>query len=179
MVQAQDSSDPTGVVSTNPRDNETLRARDRKANAALQLRVAGADWDDIAQVIGYPTGRAALVATERALEKELRSESKDALRMMASKRLDRLLRAVWPKAINEAHPEQLQSVGKAREIIADFRKVHGLDAPTEISVHSPAAEEIQQWVSEMVGINAPALEEADIFDDEGDVIEGEWSEETG
>lgn len=172
MVQMQDSSDPTGVVSTNPRDNETLRARNRKANAALQLRVAGADWDDIAQVLGFPTGRQALVAVEKALEKELRDTSKEALRQMASKRLDRLLQAVWPKAINEDSPEQLPAVGKAREIIADFRKVHGLDAPTEISLHSPAQSEIEQWVSSLVATQVPQLEEADIFE----LDESDWEE---
>lgn len=164
MTMQQDSTDPTGVAATKDNTPEVVRARDRKANAAIQLRIAGASWDEVAQVIGYPTARAALVATERALEKELRDESKDAVRQLTAKRLDRLLRAVWPKAIDGENPEQLPAVGKAREIIADFRKLHGLDAPTEISVHNPTAQEIESWVATVVSHGAPQLEEADIFD---------------
>lgn len=173
---AQDSSDPTGVVSDNPRDKEVIRARDRKANAAIEMKLAGANWDDIAEVLGYPTGRAALVATERALEKELREASKDSLRLLTQKRLDRLLRAVWAKAIDPASPEQMVAVTKARELIADHRKLFGLDAPTEISVHSPSESEIEQWVASVTRSNAPELEEADIFDDY-DIVEGEVVEE--
>lgn len=175
MVQEQDSSDPTGVSSTNDNDNDTIRARDRKANAALQLAVAGTDWEDIAKALGFPTARAARVATETALEKELRSHSKEFLRQIASKRLERLLRAAWPKAINGDSPEQLPAIGKAREVIADFRKLHGLDAPMEVAFYSPAEGEIEQWVASQIIKDAPALEEADIF--EGEVIEGEVVED--
>jgi hypothetical protein len=168
-MMAQDSSHPTGVADDGEErgeqpDKETVRARDRKANAALQLRIAGASWQEVAEVIGFPTPRAALVATERALEKELREESKDAMRQMVGKRLDRLLRGVWKKAIDEESPEQLPAVGKARELIADFRKLHGLDAPTEINVHSPVQGEIEAWVAGVVAQTTPQLEEADIFE---------------
>jgi hypothetical protein len=174
MAIAQDSSDPTGVVTDGANDKSALRARERKANAAIQLRVQGADWDTIAEVIGYPTGRAALVATERALEKEMNAESKDALRQLAAKRLDRLLRSVYPKAINPESPEHLPAIGRARELIADFRKLHGLDAPTEIAVHSPATSEIEDWVAGMVSVTKPRLEEDDIFDI--DILEDEPAE---
>lgn len=166
-MQAQDSSDPTGVVAEHPNGNDAIRARERKANAAIQLRVAGAEWEEIAQVLGYPTARAALVATERALERELRAEgSKDAMRSMAGKRLERLLRSVWSKAINENSPEQMVAVTKAREIIAQHTKLYGLDAPTEITVTSPSQDELEKWVAEVTRSTIPQLEEADIFDAE-------------
>ena len=176
-MQAQDSSHPTGVVSTNPHDSETIRARDRKANAAIQLRLSGATWQEVAEVIGFPTARAALVATERALEKELRNESKDEMRALAGKRLDRLLRAVWAKALNPESPEQMVAVTKAREIISQHTKLFGLDAPTEMVVHSPAQQELEAWVATVVATGKPQLEEADIFDvdfeeDEPKAIEG-------
>lgn len=167
-MMAQDSSDPTGIVSDNPRDKEVIRARDRKANAAIQLRIAGASWDEIAEALGFPTGRAALVATERALEKELRTESKDAMRAMANRRLERLLRAVWPKAVDEKHPEQLAAITKARELVSDHRRLFGLDAPTEIAVHSPSESEIEQWVARVTAATTPQLEEGDIFDIEAE-----------
>lgn len=160
---AQDSSDPTGVATTYDKDPSTIRARDRKANAAIQLKESGASWDQIAEVLGYPTARAALVATERALEKELRSESKEFLVKMADKRLERLLSAVWKKAIDPTSPEQMVAVTKAREIIGDHRKLYGLDKPTEVAVYSPSQAEIEAWVAEHITTDA-ALEEDDIFD---------------
>lgn len=169
MAVVQDPSHPTGVTSTlEGADPDVVRARDRKANAAVQMRIAGASWDEIAEVIGYPSGRDALVATERALEKELRDLSKDSMRQMAGRRLERLLRGVWPKAIDPDNPEQLPAVGKAREIIADHRKLFGLDAPTEIAVHAPTEQELANWVATVVNVGRPALEEADIFDIEAE-----------
>lgn len=169
MAVVQDPSHPTGVTSTlEGADPDVIRARDRKANAAVQMRIAGASWDEIAEVIGYPSGRDALVATERALEKELRDLSKDSMRQMAGRRLERLLRGVWPKAIDPDNPEQLPAVGKAREIIADHRKLFGLDAPTEIAVHAPTEQELANWVATVVNVGRPALEEADIFDIEAE-----------
>lgn len=176
-MMAQDSSDETGIVTDALRDKEVIRARDRKANAALQMSIAGATWDEIAEVLGFPTGRAARVATEKALEKELRSTSKEQMIVMAEKRLERLMRAVWPKAMDKDSPEQMVAVGKARELIADHRKLHGLDRPTEITVSSPAQQEIEAWVATVTRHNAPELEEADVFEEEYDVIEGQVIED--
>ena len=174
-MQQQDSADETGVISDDKGGRALTRARDRKANAALQLKMAGATWEEIASTIGYPTARAALVATERALEKELRTEeSQSQMRGLAGKRLERLLRSVWTKAINPDHPEHLAAVTKAREILASHSKLYGLDAPTEMVVHSPAQQELEKWVAEAVGQTVPQLEEANIF--EAEWYEGEEEE---
>lgn len=177
MTMQQDSTHPTGVAAdeTSEGSGKVLRARERKANAALQLRLAGATWDEVAEVIGYPTAREALVATERALERELRTEeSQKMMRGLAGKRLERLLRSVWTKAIDEKNPEHLNAVTKARELIAQHTKLFGLDAPTEVTLHTPAAQELEQWVAEVTKVNRPELEEADIFDAEilDDTAEG-------
>jgi hypothetical protein len=164
----QDSSDETGIKDNTPKGNSAVaRARERKAHAALQLSLAGIDWSDIAESVGYPTARAARVAVERTLEAEVfTKESQAILRAHAGKQLQRLTRAVWPKAINPDSPEQLPAAGKAREMIADFRKLYGLDAPTEMVITSPGQQELDQWVAEVLKLKTPALEEPDIFDAE-------------
>jgi hypothetical protein len=173
-MHVQDPTHPTGISDDTPQGNsEVARARDRKAASAIQLRIAGASWDEVAEVLGFPTARAAIVATERALEKELQTtESQDAMRKMAGKRLDRLLRAVWGKALDPDHPEQLAAVRTAREIVGQHSKLFGLDAPTEHVIHSPSESEIAQWVASVTVQQRPQLEEADIFEMD-DVIEGE------
>jgi hypothetical protein len=152
----QDSNDPTkGVV----------RARERKATAALQLRTAGASWEEIADTLGYPTARSALLAVEKALEKELRTdESRAQMRDMAGRRLERLLRSAWGKATNPRHPEHLQAMARSRDIIDRHIKLYGLDAPAEVVIHSPSMTELEEWVARVVQADAPALEEANIFD---------------
>jgi len=174
-MMEQDPTHPTGVSSNNAGGSALTRARDRKAAAALQMKQAGETWEDIAEVLGYPTGRMALVATEKALEKQLgTAESQKFLRQLASRRLDQVLRAIYPKAIDPEDPEQMIAATKVREIIATSMKLHGLEAPTQIVHHSPHESEIDAWVAEVVTSKIPALTEADIF---GDVVEGEIVEE--
>lgn len=179
MQHVQDPTDPTGVADLTPRGNsEVTRARTRKAHAAIELRREGADWEEVAQVLGFPTGRAALVATEKALEKDLQTEESRAfMRSLAGQRLDRMLKAMWPKAINPEHPEQYSALDRVRAIITDQRKLYGLDAPTEMVVHNPSAAELEKWVSAVVNQGAPELAEGDIFDieivDDGSVLNGE------
>jgi hypothetical protein len=67
----QDSSDPEGVSGPNVEGTSmTSRtaARNRKADAAVALKLAGATWGEIAQIVGYPTARQALVSVARARE---------------------------------------------------------------------------------------------------------------
>ena len=169
---AQDSSDPTGVAK-GPGLNRTAvrRARERKSNAAIQMRLAGATWTDVAQALGYPTARQALVATEKALERQLHTEDRDAMRRLAGARLDRLLLGVWPKAIDASHPEHLLAVTKAREIVDRHAKLFGLDAPTEFVVHSPTQNEIEKWVASVAALRVPDVEEYDIL--EGEIVPDE------
>lgn len=170
----QDSDHPTGVSDDSPRGGSAVsRARERKALAALELRRAGGNWDEIAQVLGYPTGRAALVSTEQTLEKQLKTEEGTAfMRKLAGDRLDRMLRGIWKKAIDENSPDQFAAIDRARGIIGDQRRLYGLDAPTEMVVHNPSLSEIEKWVAEVTSARAPQVEEGDIFDvdfyEEGD-----------
>src|SRR6476659_8539786 len=118
-IQAQDSSDPTGVaVVEGKADKATTRARERKANAALRLVLDDVPLRKVAKSLGYPTERAVLVAVERALENSLLSMDREHLRALYSAKLDRLVRAIDKKAMDAESPEQLAAVGKVREIYA-------------------------------------------------------------
>lgn len=174
----QDPTDPTGVSGTSRDKGKAITsARSRKANAALSMRLAGATWNEIAVTLGYPTERSALVATERALVKQLEStEDREKMRRLAGARLERLLRAVWPKAIDPDQMDQMVAVGKAREIVADHRKLFGLDAPTEVVVHQPTLTELEGWVSRVLAVGAPQVVEYDILEGAGEVVDEEGRE---
>lgn len=161
----QNSEEPTGVGKDDTRDHKNAtRARVRKSNAALGMALAGASWDEIALALGFPTGRLARVSVEQALERRLDAEDKSKMRALAGARLERLLRGVWAKAIDPENPEQLIATSKAREVIADHRKLFGLDAPSEVIIHQPTRVELEEWVAKIVNLNTPPIEEDTVID---------------
>lgn len=168
MTIQQDSTHLTGVSDDSLRGgSEASRARARKARAALTLRQQAYTWDQVAETLGYPTPRAALVATEQALEAELKdSESQAFMRNMASRRYDRLLRAVWDKAIDPNNPDHLQAVDRVRAIMRDHADLHGYQAPKQQNTSSPTAADLQAWVAGLLGMKTEELDEADIFEAE-------------
>lgn len=170
MAHVQDPAHETGVsVVEGTRDKDSAtRPRERKANDALEMRLMGYGWDDIARVLGYPTPRAALVAFETALEKQLLDDHDSTAKMrdLAGRRLERLLRAVWGKAIDPDDPEQLPAVDRAVKVLAEHSRLFGLNAPSEMVVHSPTATEIQGFVAKVVSAANSQIEEGSIFDDD-------------
>lgn len=172
MATRQDSSAPGGVADTRPKQdgNDAINARRRKADAALSMSLSGATWGEIAQTLGFATPRAARLATEKALVRNLeREEDREKMRRLSGARLERLLRGVWNKAINPNDPEQMVAVSRSRELIADYNKLYGLNAPSELVVHSPTQSELEDWVLRMTATMVPEVIEPDIF--EGEVVE--------
>ncbi len=177
MATYQDPEHETGVsVSKGGAEAEAVRPRERKANTVVALRLAGYSWEEIAEVEGYPTGRAALVAFEGALEKEVKTspEQQAKMRDLAGRRLERMLRAVWTKAIDAANPEQMTAQQRALAVIDRHAKLYGLDAPTQFIVSNPTNDDLHAWVSQVMSQGGPVPDEGDIFDAE--IIEPEQLE---
>ena len=170
MTLQQDSSHPTGVSDDTPRGNsDVARARERKANAAIALKDRGYTWEQIAESLGYPTARQALVATELALESHLKTEESRAfMRQTAGRRYERLLRGVWPKAIDPQNPDHLQAVDRVRQIMKDHADLYGYVAPKQAVVTNPTAAQIESFVAQLLHLDQPTVEEDDIF--EADVV---------
>lgn len=172
-MQAQDSTHPTGVAGETPGrgvpGNAVSWSRNRKAAAAIELRIMGATWTEICATLGYPTPRAALVAVEKALVRELDVVDREQLRMLVGARLERMLRAVYAKATDPDHPEQMTAQARSLANIDRYIRLFGLDAPAEVVIHTPTAKEIQDWVGRTAAAQLPAVVEADIID--ADVIE--------
>lgn len=167
----QDSSHETGVVPTTGNNKELTRARDRKASAALAMKMGGAEWHEICDALGYPTERAALVAVEVSLGKKLNEFDRTHLRALAAGRLESLVRSTWVKAHSPKDPEHLPAVKATRENIESYVRLLGLAAPQEILITNPTQEHLDRWVAQVVSSNLPQVAEADIV--EGDVIDDE------
>jgi hypothetical protein len=140
----------------------------RTNNAALALRLAGAGYDEVADALGMDSAMAARTAAEEALQARAWDDvaGRERLRAENGARIERLLRAVWQKATNADHPEQLAAVKVAKELIDRHCRLYGLDAPAEVIIHSPTTAEIDAWVAGMISTTAGELlaMEPDVID---------------
>jgi hypothetical protein len=100
-----------------------LAAHERQLKA-LELRLAGVTYQQIADELGYAGRQGAFKAVEAALRLTLR-EPADNLRRISAERLDRATLAIW-RAVNAG---DLQAIDRLLRIEARRAKLLGLDAP--------------------------------------------------
>lgn len=140
-----------------------------RQDSAVALRIAGAPYSEIARTLEYSSATQARIAVERALANTVGNESREQLRFLEARRLERLLRGLWKKATDPAQEEHLAAARTALAVIDRHSKLYGLDAPTEMVVYTPAASELEAWVSRMAQqVRGELPEEADII---GEVLE--------
>lgn len=166
MTLTHDPDAPGGVATTSPRgDAGTQNARRRKAEAALAMIRDGEDWDIVASTLGYPDGDTARAWTERALaDGLLTEESQEFLRAMMGRKLEALLAAVEPDALNPDHPEQLARHAAARATIRDHMELMGYKSPTQFVVNNPSASRLAAWVALVEAKDKAEIPEDDPFD---------------
>ena len=94
--------------------------------------------------------------------------------------LDRLLRAVMPKAINANNPEQLPAVRVALTVVERYSRLNGLDAPQQLEVTMPENDQFRMVIeAAAAGMKLDVPDEADIFDEVyAEVVEDGEEEET-
>lgn len=111
-----------------------------KERQALELRLAGARFEDIAVRVGYADKSGAQRAVTRALTSTLQPAA-DELREVEASRLDRLLLSVWQQAL----AGDLKAVDRALRILDQRARLLGLNLPAraELDVTVSPAEEIE------------------------------------
>jgi len=102
---------------------------------AITLRLAGMDWQSIADRLGYADRGAACKDVARALETNLaeQSQAADTLREVESLRLDRLQAAAWPSAVKG----DLKAIETVLKVIDRRVKLQGLDMPLRAELSGP------------------------------------------
>lgn len=153
-----------------------------RVKGALAMRMYGATYNDIAEVQGYSSARAAKRAVEAALVAVADHGNKDHLIAMASARLDKLLVPTMKKALDPKHPEQQTATRMALALIDRHAKLHGLDQPVEVRLKTATSVEIDTWVEKARALEQPDLpEEADIEQDivDAEVVPDEDEESVG
>lgn len=99
---------------------------DRRAKM-IQMRLAGIDFDTIAERLGYSSRNHATKDLTRTLEANVAAErtAVEALREVETRRLDRLQAAAWSAAIQG----DLRAIETVLKVVAQRCKLLGLDAP--------------------------------------------------
>lgn len=137
------------------------------AEAAVALRVAGAQYADIARVVGYESSIVARNAVLAALSQAASDRDVKNLRDLTHRRLERLLQGVWNKAVTPGL-EQDKSVRTALAIIDRHARLMGLDAPQQMVISGPNEAQLRDMVENLVSqVGAATLAtEASIIDAE-------------
>lgn len=136
---------------------------DRLGQAALQLRLCGASFADIADTLELDSPRHALSLVTRELNSEVSDADRSMLREEENQRLLTLLGPVMNRAMNQNDPEHLAAARAALAIVDRRIRLLGLDAPVQIAVHTPSAAELEAWVSRQAAIDVPSIEEFDVL----------------
>lgn len=109
-------------------DDRAAWERQERTRKALGMRLAGAEFREIAEVLGV-SATTVHSDVHRALA-EIPAGEADELRRLEVSRLDRLQRAVWTTALGG----DLGAVDRALRIIDRRAKLLGLDAPQRMEV---------------------------------------------
>jgi hypothetical protein len=144
-----------------------------KAEAGLTLKMSGASYTTIAKTLGYSSAYRARMAVERVLASAANSpEDREKMRVLTSRRINRLLQSVMGKAVDPADPQHLAYNARALALVDREARLWGVDAPTQVQI-SATDEHIQEYVARMSGLARAGVDadEADIID--ADVVEGE------
>ena len=121
----------------------------RKQRLALELRMAGRTFFEIAKDVGYASQSGAIYAVETALAKTLQPTA-DHFRALTSERLMKILQVFWVKMLMG------DEVGAKMcfRALADLRALLGLDAPIKVQVD--IREEARRIAQEM-GLDPEAV----------------------
>lgn len=98
--------------------------------AALELRLAGRPYREIADCLGYTSVSGAFAAVEKALHEHAAVPADDLLYLELA-RLDALLAAYWPRATAD---HDLQAATFVVNVIHRRAKLLGLEAPRRVDV---------------------------------------------
>lgn len=115
-----------------------------KQRRALELRIAGHTFEEIASELGYTYPSGAKKAVDTALFKTLK-EPAERLRDLEVARMDVMLKSLWPDVL----AGKARSVEVAIKVLERRAKLLGLDAPLKFNV-----EQIITETAERHGLNA-------------------------
>lgn len=131
------------VKRSNPQAATELRQREQRA---LQMHLAGMTFEQIGVELGYSDRSGPYKAVHRLLKRE-EAEGAAEVRAVGQARMDRLLAAVWAKALRG----DLKAVAEARRLEESRWRLMGAVAPVQavVRVRSELDAQIEELVDEL------------------------------
>lgn len=111
-----------------------------KQRQALELRMAGRTYTEIAKTLHYANHAGAIAAVKTALQKTLQPTG-DEFRALTLERLTKILQVHWPAMLQ--HDEKASIL--ALRTIKDIRELLGLDAPQKLDIRMAVTELAEQY----------------------------------
>lgn len=138
-----------------------------KGKAAAVMAVSGADFDEIAAVLGFSTPRVAELAVQRALADSLDSWDRADLKRLFMGRYESLFRSALRRSQTKGYYAREAAAATALKTLVEQIKFAGVATPSEHIIHSPAESEIRLFVHHFVDKQAALLpQEVDVLDAE-------------
>jgi hypothetical protein len=112
----------------------------QRQRAALDLRISGETFQEIADALGYKHASGAKFAVDSALMKTIK-EPADQLRDMEVARMDVMLKSLWPGVLKG----NARTVEVAIKVLERRAKLLGLDAPIKINIEQIVNEAAERY----------------------------------
>lgn len=153
------------MTNTDTRPNAALDddLADTRGLRCLELRMAGWSFAAIAAEVGYHDKSGAKKAYERALAEWRDDLANDVATHRAEQlmRIERIIRSLWPRAIDRNDPEHLAYVDRVNRQLERQARLLGLDAPVKVTVSDETDQEIETLLETMAELERKhALREA-------------------
>ena len=137
-----------------------------RSNRALELRMAGATWQQVADQMGYKQKSSAQQAVRRAIERETErvADVRESYRTMQLLRIERSIRAIWPQVLQG----DLFAIDRELKLMERQAKLLGLDAPTTITITDDTKSELTQLITDLEQVLIPGEVVANVYPTGGD-----------
>lgn len=133
MQVAPQGSELAEVSASLPNVAEKLPKKERQAKVA-NLLVAG--WNQARIAAHFGVNEGTISRDVKELDARFRVLAEQDIRLARGidlERIDNLLAAIWPKAMNRANPHQVSAVRVAKELIEARARIMGSEAPQTVN----------------------------------------------
>lgn len=137
-----------------------------RAMSALQLRIDGAAFSDIAKVLEFTDADEARRAVDRALAATPTDMvTVEKVRDLESRRIERILVSLMKRATNPKDPDHLTYARTALAAIKQQTDLHGAAMPAKVDIsYNPSAQQLEQWVGQISAAMHKDVTEGEILD---------------
>lgn len=135
--------------------NRVVEARDRQARA-LELRLTGMPYEDIAKALGYADRATAYRACTAVLDRH-EAESVDQMRTIEGAKLDKLDKILWPLA----EQGDLAAIDRIVKVMQRRANLYGIDLAGRVDIVAGGEVDLDGAVARIIAVaqgQQPAVE---------------------